>query len=504
MRTPLTVQALVFSSTLAMPRVSGAVELEQTSWDSTGVAGPVREWGGAFLSSSGIDWQSEPGSLSLDRLGTCMMMGSVGAGVAQVLCADIDGDGDDDIAALDSGGAVVWYENPGDGRSFVIHSVQPAPGPGRGRMALLDADGDGDLDLAASCEDRSQVSLYRNDGYDPWAGEVIVAGTDGIRCIAVLDADNDCDPDLAAGMQPPGGIVWLENTGMPGSSWPVHQLDLGAASPWFLDASDMDLDGDADILAASPGTGEILLCEQVDGDWRRSTTAVLGDPVCARFADLDGIGALEAAACSSTGDLVMSIHRSGGEWRAEAAGTGLIEPVDLVACDIDGDGDDDIAAVSRAAGELAWWQNLGDGEFAPRSAGAAPGLSTCSAGDIDGDGLPEIVTGALETGSICWWEVMDRAVSGTLVSSILYLGSDPVSGRIESDADIPAGTRVDLSVRVSSNRLQMGEWAEVPAGGLALEGLLARGGAFLQYRLTLYTTVPARTPVVRRVLVLVE
>ncbi|NLP06291.1 VCBS repeat-containing protein [Candidatus Fermentibacteria bacterium] len=488
---------LLVPAACTMPAL--ALDLSQTSWDSTGVAGPVREWAGGFQSSFGLDWQSRPGFLCLDRLGSFMAMGGIGSGAADIACGDIDGDGDADIAALEYRGRIVWYENPGDGRSFVIHSVLPAPGSGHVRMALLDADGDGDLDIAASSNGLAPLALYENQGMDLWPKTSLPQETADALAISPADVDADGDTDLVAGLCQACEIVWLENENGHGGEWLLYRVAQGTGAPWSVDAADYDRDGDADVIAAFSAGSAVAVFEQEGGSWRRIPVAERSGPLCAVFADVDGDGSPDAAAASSPDDEVLVFARSGPEWNAVFAGRGLAAPEEISAADFDGDGDEELAAVSGAAGELAWWESLGDGSFAPRTAGAVKGLSCIAAGDIDGDGLPEPVTGSIETGSIGWWEVLDRARSGSLTSSILYIGPESGYCAIEWDASIPSGTSARLFVRAAPSRLQMGDWIEVPGGRLNLDEDLARGCAFLQYRLELSSTDPSLTPVVEEV-----
>ena len=102
-------------------------------------------------------------------------------GVHRALAADIDRDGDQDIAACamvparalqaQSGTptqAVIWLEQGSDGR-FQRHVIS-ASQPQHAAMTVLDADGDGDTDIAAGCfaetksESKFSLLLYLNAG----------------------------------------------------------------------------------------------------------------------------------------------------------------------------------------------------------------------------------------------------------------------------------------------------------------------------------------------------
>ena len=125
-------------------------------------------------------------------------------GVGRVVCAeaaDLDGDGDLDIAVCVFGhittGKVVWLEQKAD-LVFEEHVLDPRPGAIN--AFPFDADGDGDLDLAVSLSQLSEeVLLFRNDGSGAFVREVLFsAGVDyyGMSGIELSDLDQDGDTDI--------------------------------------------------------------------------------------------------------------------------------------------------------------------------------------------------------------------------------------------------------------------------------------------------------------------
>ncbi len=213
------------------------------------------------------------------------------AGVGRVACAeaaDLDGDGDLDIAVCvfgDTTGKVLWLEQKDD-FTFEEHVLDPRPGSIH--AFPFDADLDGDLDLAVSLsQDFEQILLFRNDGAGGFVSEVLFDagvhyyGMSGIEP-ADLDLDGDIDilftnGDEGDGTLPDGldpyevhGLAWLENDGS--GRFAVHDIirHWGAYS-----VRAVDTDGDLDVDL-------VLSAVQVPG---RYVDAIVRDLV--RFADLD-------------------------------------------------------------------------------------------------------------------------------------------------------------------------------------------------------------------------
>ena len=185
--------------------------------------------------------------------------------VGRVACAeaaDLDGDGDLDIAVCIFGhldGRVVWLEQTGP-LEFVEHVLDDRPGAIHAYP--FDADGDGDLDLAVALSQESEeVLLFRNDGTGGFEREVLFAadvqfyGLSGIE-LADLDLDGDTDILYTNGdtldpseqeMFPNNfyGLAWLENDGS--GTFTSHELTRYWGA-YAVKAADLDGDSDMDLV----------------------------------------------------------------------------------------------------------------------------------------------------------------------------------------------------------------------------------------------------------------
>ena len=182
--------------------------------------------------------------------------------VSDVQAADLDGDGDLDLAVAEFGydhGSVLWLENR-DG-AFFDHELFVGPGPVH--VPIADYDGDGDPDVAAVfSQDEEQVWGFENLGggeFRPRSLHHFLNFDVGSAGLVTTDLDRDGLPDLllVAGdnldlgrhyPQPAHGCYWMRNTG----DWSFemrHICTLGGA--YAVDAADLDSDGDTDLVLAS-------------------------------------------------------------------------------------------------------------------------------------------------------------------------------------------------------------------------------------------------------------
>lgn len=170
----------------------------------------------------------------------------------QVLKAgDIDADGDNDLVVM-SGARVHVFTNDGGGELAFLST--PVNGGSTMRdVELADVDGDGDPDLVTAEYSPSRIGYQLNDGSGAFAAPIQVSALH-VRSLDLGDADGDGDLDLMTAYGTSNThFVWFANNGSGAFS---QQPDLGNVSSVGADcaslAADMDMDGTADLLFATP------------------------------------------------------------------------------------------------------------------------------------------------------------------------------------------------------------------------------------------------------------
>ncbi len=278
------------------------------------------------------------------------------AGVQHLTAADLDNDGHLDLLGWGADKLLVWRgsETGGFSEATAAFGLERA---GATAVAVLDFDIEGDLDLALAGGRAGSGQLYRN-ALDGPLSEVGAKALPGgawreVRDLVASDLDRDGDVDLVVAHG--GGTVWLDNLRQ--GRFAPRTGGFEAARALALAAADLDNDGLPELIVAGDGVavwhnqGGRFAPWKPAGDLRSSArfTAVTAF-------DADNDGRLDLALAGPRALAVLRQKPAGG---FELVGLTGAPPggLGLTARDLDGDGDLDLALA--AAGGLYRLDNRG-------------------------------------------------------------------------------------------------------------------------------------------------
>jgi len=208
--------------------------------------------------------------------------------------------------------------------------------------------------------------------------KIITLLADGARSVVASDLDGDGDLDVLSVSNNNNTVEWYENIDGFGLFGAANAVSAPTESASSAIAADLDDDGDQDVLLASFSDSTIAWYQNTDGHGsfgpRQVISSVAFGPLHVIAVDLDGDTDKDVVYAGNTGfNIATQI-----EWFENLDGMGTFGPRNLIfsensyesrslhAADLDGDGDSDILAPGAQADRVDWFENTdGNGNFGP-------------------------------------------------------------------------------------------------------------------------------------------
>jgi len=229
------------------------------------------------------------------------------------------------------------------------------------------------------------------------------------------------------------GIVWTE-----------YAISSDFSGPSSISWSDMNDDGRPDIISTAINTNQVCWFENDGGNPPGWTPHLVTDTfvsACSAWpCDLDGDGDLDLACAAWTAGRVAWFENAGGTppaWIEHPINNSFLQAHEICAADLDRDGDPDLLAVAAQSSQVAWWENCGGTPIAwikhlVRSSYQG-GRSVCVR-DINADGEPDILGTAANSQEVTIWfgtpdsswiqQVVDNQMNGAHQARFFDLDSD--------------------------------------------------------------------------------
>lgn len=193
--------------------------------------------------------------------------------------------------------------------------------------------------------------------------------------------------------------------------WTEHTIEDNFAAARYVYATDVDGDGDVDVVGAAAGANDIAWWEN-DGSGNftgRNIDPLFYGAWSVYATDVDGDTHVDVLGAAYTDDEITWWENDGtpgdGGWVAHVI-TDTFDGVNSVyATDVDGDTDVDILGAAMVASDITWWENDGSQNFTAHTIeGDFAGATLVYATDVDGDGDVDVLGAAYSAGDIIWWE----------------------------------------------------------------------------------------------------
>ncbi len=354
---------------------------------------------------------------------TTIEISAVEDGIRSIALGDLNADGYPEIfSASTNDGRVAWWANGGGLTPTFTPTDITAALTDVYSIAVHDMDRDGDLDVVAGTAtpafDSGALLWFDSDGsYPPVFTERAITTGGAVQSVSVGDVDNDGDGDILSSNRTDNALYVYENrlcaVGFP-DRFVASSEAMGADA---VHAADLTGNGAPDIVVASLlSTTRGITWFANDGSTIPTLTeadlaldASGNRPQSVSSGDIDGDGDLDVLAASEVGNWIRWYENDGSgspSFTPHDVTLTMFNARDVIAADVDNDGDMDVIGASSTENKVSWFEN--NGETMPTFTEhvvtrSAIGAWSVFAGDIDLDGDIDIASASINDGRIVWY-----------------------------------------------------------------------------------------------------
>jgi hypothetical protein len=288
-------------------------------------------------------------------------------GFLHVMSVDVnylDNDNFPDIVASSwESGKISWWKNSGNPEMGWTSFDIVTGWINQHDATCHDIDSDGDMDVIGAGSGNNRISVFKNQGgtVPAWQEELVTSNFAGAKSVVAEDLDGDSLPDLVAAGDVCDDIAWWKNHGGNPIIWQKKFITTNFTGAGGLDIADMNYDGQPDVLGSAWKGNEVSfwICNDIAANsWTKNLVTDQLDTVSGAIAsDIDLDGDMDIVAVAKIpGELVIFFNEN-GNFEKETLYPAFFGGSALSVSDIDQDGDDDIVAGAGVLQELWWFEN---------------------------------------------------------------------------------------------------------------------------------------------------
>jgi len=395
------------------------------------------------------------------------VVSTTGIDPVRVVVADVDGDGKRDLlSASRASDAIFLHRNLGGTPPTFATLTVSSTAVSAQSVAAADLDGDGDTDIASTSSvpgfpaTQDEIAWYENDGTSIFAERSIFRSADGAVAAVGADFDGDGRTDVATAGRS-DKVAWQRNLGGPGPAFTELPVSSAVGGASAIEAVDFDGDLDFDLVSAGATSG-IVAWHENDGTGTfvdRPISSVEAGVRAIHVADVDADGHLDVLTVLPDADTVAWLESDGATPPAftrhvvvdDADGASSVDTGD-----IDENGDLDLVVTSAEDATVAWFES--DGATPPafvrhdltKTDEIADGASAVLAVDLDDDGDLDVVAGAAGIDTIFWYASDGVMPLPAFTRRVITTAAPTVSSIVAADFD--ADGDLDLAAATPGSR----------------------------------------------------
>jgi len=271
---------------------------------------------------------------------------------------------------------------------------------------------------------------------------ILIASQNVPVFVYTCDIDQDGDSDVFSAFYFENTIGWYENIDGNGNFSELKIITASAEGAYSVFACNIDNDNELDLVTASWLDNTIAWYKNTDGNGNFSQQQTISTNAngahCVYACDIDGDGDNDVLSASFEDHKIAWYENTDGNGNfgnQQVITNSAINALNVFAIDIDGDEDNDVISASTGDDKIAWYENIdGNGTFSQHiittSADGAYCVFSC---DIDNDDDNDIFAASALDNTMAWYENIDG--NGTFSQHIISTSAEGVEHLYACDLD---------------------------------------------------------------------
>lgn len=315
-----------------------------------------------YSTSKGIVWWRNGGGYPIQW--TRFTISNTFKHVMSIDVGCIDNDTLPDIVASSwENGKISWWKNSGNPTQNWSEQIVVSGWTNAHDAVIYDIDNDGNNDIIGVSAGDNKISVFYNQlgEISEWNESIITTNFSHVLSVNIADLNDDGFPDIISGADGCDNIAWWENSGENPANWQKKIIANYLGGAGRTDIVDINFDGQLDVIGAGWEGNEISywICNDIStNSWIKTLiTNQLGTAVSGLGSDIDMDGDIDIIAVGKNpGKLAIytNVHFS---FRETILNSDYLGGAALSIIDIDNDGDDDIISGAGVAGDLFLYEN---------------------------------------------------------------------------------------------------------------------------------------------------
>ncbi len=315
-----------------------------------------------YSTSQGLAWWRNDGGNPI--IWTKFIIDQSYLHVMSVDVADLNDDTYPDIVASSwENGRISWWKNSGNPTmGWTPYNIKTGWTNAHDAVCY-DFNNDNLMDVVGVCAGLDRIAIFYNQGGETpqWSEDGVSYAFNHALSVSIADLNNDSFADIVGAADGADEIAWWKNDGNNPPDWTEYTIASNFFGAGKAKVIDMNFDDQPDIIGSAWEINQVAywICDDINiNSWTKNVvTSGMGSVTTSVGSDIDMDGDIDIISIGKNPGKLSIYYNEGFVFTEDVLYYNFTGGAALAIFDLDEDGDDDIIAGAGILGDLIFYQN---------------------------------------------------------------------------------------------------------------------------------------------------